>query len=212
MSNAVESHLSAPVQPVPERTLSARTAFSGRLLKVEVLDVELEPGVRAVREVIRHPGAVAVVAECQDGRWVFVRQFRKAVEQSLLEVVAGGLNPGEAPESCARREMHEETGHEVLALRPLGSVYPTPGYNSEVIHLFHATVSASRATRHQGDHDERISVEYLTRQAFEDLIRQGMVRDAKTLAAWLLYKSEEPAHSGPTPGRTRKVPAKVVPG
>lgn len=174
--------------PVHERTLAVRPAFSGRLLKVEVLDVELEPGVRAVREVIRHPGAVAVIAECPDGRLALVRQFRKAVEKELLEIVAGGLEPGEDPETCARREIAEETGHEVTSLRRLGSIYPTPGYNSEIIHLFHATVSAARTTHPQGDHDERIGVEYTTRTGFEDMIRQGRIVDAKTLSAWLLFK------------------------
>lgn len=167
--------------------MESRVAFSGRLLRVEVLQVELEPGIRAVREVIRHPGAVAVVAQCPDGRFVMVRQFRKATEQSLLEIVAGGLEPGEAPEACARREIYEETGHAVLSIRGLGAVYPTPGYNSEIIHLFYAAVSADRAPHHAGDHDERIAVEYFTRREFESLVRQGGIMDAKTLSAWLLF-------------------------
>lgn len=173
--------------PVSERTLSSRLAFSGRLLKVEVLDVELEPGVRAVREVIRHPGAVAVVAECPDGRFVLVRQFRKAVEQALLEIVAGGLEPGETPEACVRREIQEETGHTVLSLHRLGSVYPTPGYNSEIIHLYHAAVSADRTPHHQGDHDERIAIEYVSRAQLDQQIQEGLICDAKTLSAWLLF-------------------------
>lgn len=174
-------------KPVIERTLSSRVAFSGRLLKVEVIDVELEPGVLAVREVIRHPGAVAVVARCPDNRFILVRQYRKAVEQSLLEIVAGGLEPGETPESCARREIHEETGHNVLSLLRLGSVYPTPGYNSEIIHLYFANVSGDRMPDHKGDHDERIAIEYLTSADVDCHIRQGFICDAKTLAAWLLY-------------------------
>lgn len=176
--------------PVTERTLSSRIAFSGRLLKVEVVDVELEPGVRAIREIIRHPGAVAIVARCPDSRYVLVRQFRKAAEQALLEIVAGGLEPGEAPEDCARREIREETGHEVVSIRRLGAVYPTPGYNSEIIHLYSAAVSAERAPHPQGDHDERIAVEYFTREDLDRLIRNGQILDAKTLSAWLLYTSQ----------------------
>lgn len=180
--------------PVPERTLASRLAFSGRLLKVEVLDVELEPGVRAVREVIRHPGAAAVIAECPDKRFVMVRQFRKPAEQALLEIVAGGLEPDESPETCARREVLEESGHEVLAIRRLGSIYPTPGYNSELIHLFHANVSAERAVHHKGDHDERIGVEYVTRAEMQSLIRKGVILDAKTLSAWLLFTLPQEYH------------------
>ncbi len=187
MSNAVSPSANHNLKPLPEHTISSRLAFSGRLLKVEVLDVELEPGVRATREIIRHPGAVAVIAECPGKRFVLVRQFRKATEQALLEIVAGGLEPNESPENCARREVLEETGHEVITLRRLGSIYPTPGYNSEIIHLFHANVSAGRATHHKGDHDERICVEYFSRQEVETLIRQGAIPDAKTLSAWLLF-------------------------
>lgn len=190
MKNSTDGATRRPADPSatpPERTVESRVAFSGRLLRVEVLQVELEPGIRAVREVIRHPGAVAVVAQCPDGRFVMVRQFRKATEQSLLEIVAGGLEPGEAPEACARREIYEETGHAVLSIRGLGAVYPTPGYNSEIIHLFYAAVSADRAPHHAGDHDERIAVEYFTRREFESLVRQGGIMDAKTLSAWLLF-------------------------
>lgn len=180
--------------PVPERTLASRLAFSGRILKVEVLDVELEPGVRAVREVIRHPGAAAVIAECPDKRFALVRQYRKPAEQALLEIVAGGLEPDESPETCARREVLEETGHEVLTLRRLGSIYPTPGYNSELIHLFHANVSAHREVHHKGDHDERIGVEYVARDEMQALIRNGGIVDAKTLSAWLLFTLAQEYH------------------
>ena len=103
------------------------------------------------------------------------------------------LSRGEDPERCARREVHEETGHEVRAIRRLGEIYPTPGYNSEIIHLYYADVSAERALHHQGDHDERISVTYLTRREFEQLLGDGQIRDAKTLAAWLFYTNPTPS-------------------
>lgn len=180
--------------PVTERTIASRTVFSGRLLSVEVLDVELEPGVRATREIIRHSGAVAIIAQCPDNRFILVRQFRKAVEQSLLEIVAGGIEPGENPDTSARREILEETGHKVLSLLRLGAVYPTPGYNNEIIHLYVANVSTDRTAHTQGDHDERIAVEYFTRSEVERLIREGQILDAKTLSAWLLF-SHQSQHS-----------------
>lgn len=173
--------------PVTERTITSRTVFSGHLLTVDVLDVELEPGVRATREIIRHSGAVAIIAQCPDDRFILVRQFRKAVEQSLLEIVAGGIEPDENPETSARREILEETGHKVLSLLRLGAVYPTPGYNNEIIHLYVASVSADRDTHPHGDHDERIAVEYFTRSEVERMIREGQILDAKTLSAWLLF-------------------------
>ncbi|MEI6563537.1 MAG: NUDIX hydrolase [bacterium] len=169
-----------------EKTLSITPVFTGRLLSVEVLQVELEPGRRAYREIIRHPGAIAAVAQIPDGRFVFVRQFRKPVERDVLEIIAGRKEEGESPEDCAAREIKEETGHDIVALYPLGPLYPSPGYVDELIHLFHAELAESPSVQN-GDPDERITVEYLTREEFESMIDGGLIDDAKTLAAWLLF-------------------------
>ena len=88
-----------------ERTISARRAFEGRLLTVDVLEVEMGSGARAGREIVRHPGAAVVVAEVPDGGLLLVRQYRKAVEMDLLEFCAGTLESGEKPELCAAREV-----------------------------------------------------------------------------------------------------------
>lgn len=169
-----------------EKTTSITPVFTGRLISVETQLVELEPGVRAYREIIRHPGAIAAVARIPDGRFVFVRQFRKPIEREVLEIIAGRKESGESPETCAAREIKEETGYDVVALHSLGSLYPSPGYLDELIHLFFAELSAS-ASPQNGDHDERITVEYLTAEEFESLLAGGMIEDAKTLAAWLLF-------------------------
>jgi ADP-ribose pyrophosphatase len=169
-----------------EKTISITPAFTGRLISVETLQVELEPGHRAYREIVRHPGAIAAVARVPDGRFVFVRQFRKPIEREVLEVIAGRKELQERPEDCAAREIKEETGHEVVALHSLGGLYPSPGYVDELIHLFFAELSES-AEIPNGDHDERITVEYLTREEFEAMVDGGLIEDAKTLAAWLLF-------------------------
>jgi len=169
-----------------EKTISINPVFTGRLFSVEVLQVELEPGRRASREIIRHPGAVAAVARIPDGRFVFVRQFRKPVERDVLEIIAGRKEPGERPEDCAAREIKEETGHDVVSLHPLGPLYPSAGYDDELIHLFYAELSESAAAQN-GDPDERITVEYLTLEEFESMITGGLIDDAKTLSAWLLF-------------------------
>lgn len=171
---------------MPERTLSVRTVFTGRIFDVEQLEVEIEPGVNARRDIVRHPGAIAAVCRHPDGRFVFVRQYRKPVEQDLLEVVAGGLAKGERPEDCAIREIREETGYGVSSLRKLGAVCSTPGFTDEILHLFLADLAPDPAAQ-QTEHDERITVEFRTRQQFEDEISRGNIIDAKTLAAWLLY-------------------------
>lgn len=172
----------------PERTLSSRTGFQGKHLKVDVLDVEIEPGVNSVREIVRHPGAAAVVGEFPDGRFLLVRQYRKAVEESVLEFVAGGLEPGESPEQCAVREMREEAGYEVQHIDALGVTFPAPGYTAERIHLFHARLKPERG---QGccEADERIECVVLTGDEVERLIGRGEIRDGKTLCAWLLLKA-----------------------
>lgn len=169
-----------------EKTLSINPVFSGRLFSVEVQLVELEPGRRASREIVRHPGAIAAVARIPDGRFVFVRQFRKPIEREVLEIVAGRKEPGEDPGHCAVREIREETGHEVVSLHTLGPIYPSAGYVDELIHLYFAELAAAPAPQ-TGDPDERITVEYLTREEFESQIDGGLIDDAKTLSAWLLF-------------------------
>jgi ADP-ribose pyrophosphatase len=169
-----------------EKTISITPVFTGRLLTVETQQVELEPGIRAHREIIRHPGAIAAVARIPDGRFVFVRQFRKPLEREMLEIIAGRKEPDECPETCATREIKEETGYDVVALHSLGNLYPSPGYLDELIHLFFAELSET-ATQQNGDHDERITVEYLTADEFESMLTGGLIEDAKTLAAWLLF-------------------------
>jgi len=171
-----------------ERTLSSKTVFDGRLLRIDVLDVELDDGTRTVREIVRHPGACAILCQLAepDNRFVFVRQFRKAAAVELLEVVAGTLDPGETPETCAVREVKEETGYEVEALRKLGVCYPAAGYTEEKLHLYYARLKPD-----QGDaapeEDEQLEVVHLSADKLETMIARGEMVDAKTLAIWLLY-------------------------
>ena len=163
----------------------------GCVVSVEVQDVELETGQAAIREIVRHRGAVAVLARRPDGRFLFVRQFRKPVEQIMLEVVAGVLELDEHPEDAARRELREETGYVATDLRPLGVVHPSPGYLDERIEVFAAEVGLEAGPRAL-DHDERVEVAPLTAEEFESLAWRGGVSDAKTLAAWTLYKAAAP--------------------
>jgi ADP-ribose pyrophosphatase len=171
---------------VTEKTLSTSRAFEGRLLKVDVLQVELASGVKSVREIIRHPGATIVLAQLPDGRFVFVRQFRKAVEKEMLEVVAGTLEPGEDPDACAARELAEETGCHASSLVRLGVIVPAPGYTDERLYVYYARVNEDQ--RHAApDEDENVETVLLTADEIETLIRNGLIEDAKTLATWQLY-------------------------
>ncbi len=169
-----------------EDTLNQEVVFAGRALRLEVLTIDIGEGRTSQREVIRHPGAVVVLAERPDGRFVFVRQYRKAVETLLLEMVAGTLEPEEAPADCAKRELQEESGYGATSLSFLGTIVPAPGYSSEVLHVYHAHIGMEAGAL-SPDEDERIEVAHLTRAEVEHAIDNGELCDAKTLAAWFLY-------------------------
>ncbi|MFA5043487.1 MAG: NUDIX hydrolase, partial [Kiritimatiellia bacterium] len=148
----------------------------------------------ARREVVRHPGAVAVWARAPDGRFVFVRQFRKAIEQELLEIVAGTLEIGETPEACARREIREETGYAVKTLTPLGPIFTAPGFCTERIFLFYAELAGGGRTTDGGRRttaDEDLDVVLLDEAEWKAMMSRGAVQDAKTWAAWGMVLNTE---------------------
>ncbi|MEI6211699.1 MAG: NUDIX hydrolase [bacterium] len=168
-----------------EKTVTCKTVFQGRVLRVDVLDIELPGGRKSTREIVRHPGAVVVLAERPDGAFVLVRQPRAAIGELLLEVVAGTLEPGEAIEAAARRELEEETGYVAVSLQPLGEIVPCPGYSAERLHCFHARVSLQPgATR--PDFDEQVAAVVMTRDEINRAIASGELKDAKSIAIWHL--------------------------
>ena len=172
-----------------EKTLSTKPIFKGRVVNIEVLDIEMENGVRSVREVMRHRGAALVIPRLPDGRLVLVRQFRKAIEQELLEFVAGTLDsPEEDPLLCAHRELAEEAGLKARTMTSLGVIFPAPGYVDEKIEIFYAETDGTRMPT-DFDEDESLEVIELTESEFIDKMRAGEIQDSKTLAAWMLYEN-----------------------
>jgi ADP-ribose pyrophosphatase len=169
-----------------EKTLDRKVVYSGRAVKLELLDIDLGNGKTSQREIIRHPGAVVVLAERPDGKFIFVRQYRKAIEQALLETVAGTLEPGELPEDCARRELQEESGYTATSMQPLGKIVPAPGYSAEKLYLFYAETPITPGEQNP-DEDERIDVLLLDKEEIEAAIDAGRLIDAKTLSIWFLY-------------------------
>ncbi len=158
---------------------SSRHVFDGKLIKV---DVEQWPS--GEREVVKHPGACAVVAITPEGEVLLVKQFREAVRRELLEIPAGIIEEGESPEDCAGRELLEETGYRATKLERLGTIYTSPGFTNERIDLFRA--EAQRV----GDPTEA-AVDVVTipiTRAIEAADR-GDIVDLKTLAALLLVRS-----------------------
>lgn len=169
-----------------EIRLSGEKVFQGAIISVEHDQVRLEDGQTALREVVRHPGAVAVLA-VDGGELLLVRQCRYAVGRELLEIPAGKLEPGEAPEKAARRELREETGCECSELQPLGVYYGSPGILDETIWLYFADIT--RQGSQQPDADEFLTLERWTPAELERRIAAGLVADGKTLSAFLLARS-----------------------
>ena len=170
-----------------EKTLSSVRKYTGKIISVDLLDIELPDGRKAKREIIRHGNAVAILARRPDGKFVVVKQYRKAAEDALIEVIAGGLEPGEDPVDGAKRETAEETGYEVTSIKFLSTIICTPGYCEERIHLYFAELSESAHEQNQ-DPDENVHPLVLSEQEVEDGIRSGTIFDSKTLSAWLCWK------------------------
>jgi len=166
-----------------EKTISSRLLHEGRHFSFLVDDVELPNGHVTRRDIVRHPGAVAIVPILGDGRVVLVRQYRYAAGRELLEIPAGTLEKGEPPFECAARELREETGYEAKELKPLTSCFMAPGYSDEVIHFF-----AARGLNEVGadtEPDEDISVVPLDLAEVRRMIRENVIEDAKTIVGIL---------------------------
>ena len=169
---------------MPERTVSSRRAFSGRLLALRVDEVELESGMRATREVVEHPGAVAILA--WDGeRLAAVRQWRQAAAEELLELPAGTREPGESPLASAQRELAEECGLTATRWEEGPAFYTAPGFSTELLTLFLAT--DLHAVDVAPPEDEALERSWLTLADALAAIDDGRIRDAKSLVGilWL---------------------------
>lgn len=161
------------------RLVSAETVYRGRLFDVELATIELEGGVTALRETIRHPGAVCMVPVLDDGSLLLVRQYRHAAGRRLLELPAGTLERDEAPEEAVARELQEEVGYVPGRVERLGGFFVAPGYTSEYIHLF--VCSGLRESRLAGDEDEDIEVERMTLGEAVAAVERGEICDAKSV-------------------------------
>lgn len=166
-----------------ETILSTQPAFSGKLVHVDLLETRLPDGTTARRELVRHPGAVAIVALDEEQRVLLVRQYRVGAAQSLLEIPAGTLEPGEDPALCATRELQEEASYKPGRLEALGGFYVAPGYTTEYIHLFLAQDLTEASL--DGDDDEFITVERLPFAQALAQIDSGDIIDGKTISGLL---------------------------
>ncbi len=172
----------------PARVLSSETVFKGRVVQVTV-DRIVEPGgVRAEREVVHHGGSIVVLPHLANESILLVRQFRYPAQESLWELVAGGVDPGETPLQAAARELLEETGYRARNLRPLLKFYSSPGFLTEQMHLIEAFDLAPGKARCEPD--ERIQARVFSIAKLKEMVRAKRIKDGKTLVAllWLFQK------------------------
>jgi len=181
-----DQHDPAGHDDLHEQTLSSEFVYDGRVVNLYLDTVRLPNGKTARRELIRHPGAVAIVPVDAEGSVILVRQFRYAAGRVLWEVPAGTLEPDEDPNVCAHRELQEEIGHKAGKLERLGGIFVAPGYTSEFIHLYLATdLSESRL---EGDSDEFIQVERFSWREVLRKIRSGEIEDGKSISSLFLAR------------------------
>ena len=169
--------------------VSTRRVYTGRVINLDVDTVRFPNGSVGELEMIRHPGASAVVPFLsdpggEDPELLLIRQYRYAAEQYLYEIPAGRLDAGEEPATCARRELREETGCEAASVEHLFTMYTTPGFTDEKIHVFMA-VGLTRGEDSR-EADEFIEVETMRLSRALSLVERGEIQDAKT-ALGVLY-------------------------
>ncbi len=173
----------------PEELLASKTYFNGRILSLRVDTVRLPKGIEATREVVDHKPAVVIIPIDEQDNVVLVRQYRYPVGEALLEAPAGILEDSESPEECALRELQEETGYAARRLQRLGEFWTSPGFCTELMHAFVARELVFSPL--EPDEDEDIRTERFTLSRIAEMIRQGEIRDAKTIAAFLMATSAE---------------------
>lgn len=170
-----------------EKKLSSELVYDGRVIKVSKDVVMCPNGQESLREIVHHRGGVGILFKVDD-KFIFEKQYRYALGEEIIEMPAGKLEEGEIPLEAAKRELLEETGYRPLEMVHLGDSYPTPGYSSEVIHLYYCP-KAVKEERHL-DKDEDIELIYLTLEEIEQMIVDGKIKDSKTVAAIFLYKTK----------------------
>jgi len=167
------------------KILNSTSIYEGPVFGIRRDEVIEPSGVRAIREVITHPGSVVVLPVLPDGRILLIQQYRHATRQYLWELVAGRIHSGETPKAAAARELIEETGYRAKRLRVFLEMFPTPGFLEEKMFLLLAEgLTAGEA---EPEEDEKIISRAYKRKELEEMIRDGKLRDAKSIAGILYY-------------------------
>ncbi len=171
------------IMHLSEKTLNVETIYSGKILEVTRDTVELENGETAIREVIHHSGGVCVVPVTDKGEVLMVRQFRYPFREALLEIPAGKREKGEDPLGCGIRELKEECGATAKEFVPLGKLYPTVAYDTEVIYMYLA--KGLSFGEQSLDEDEFLDIVRMPLEKAVEMVMSDMIPDSKTQLALL---------------------------
>jgi len=168
-----------------EKTLSSRLIYEGRVVKLRVDTVKMPNGRETTREVVEHSDCVAIVAIDENDNVLLVKQFRQPVEKALLEIPAGGIEPGEDPVATVLRELREETGYLPRKVERFGGFYSSPGYCTEYLYLYLATDLIPSPL--SAEDTENISLIRVPTTQIPSLITSGNICDAKSIAGLLTF-------------------------
>lgn len=169
--------------PLEEKTIRTEKIFTGRVISLQVDEVELPNGNSSKREIVKHPGAVAIIPITDDNKIVMIEQYRKPLERTIVEIPAGKLEKGEEPAYSAKRELEEETGYDCKQLDWLISFYTSPGFADEIVHVYVAKGLFKKENAAGLDEDEFVHVVELTLEEAQQFIREQKIYDAKTAYA-----------------------------
>ncbi|MCF6137662.1 NUDIX domain-containing protein [Pseudalkalibacillus berkeleyi] len=169
------------MKQLEEKTLDTKVIYNGKIIDLHLEKVELPDGNTSQREVVKHPGAVAVLAVTPENKIVLVRQYRKPLNREIIEIPAGKLEPNESPELCAMRELEEETGYRTEKLEFLQSFYTSPGFADEIIHIYYT--DQLEVGNEQPDEDEFVETMEVTLDEAIEMVQNQQIYDAKTAFA-----------------------------
>jgi ADP-ribose pyrophosphatase len=185
-----------------EVTIKTQSVHSGKLLMLHVVTVRLPNGRETTREIVEHPGAVAIIPILDNGKLLVVEQYRTAAGRRMMEIPAGTLEAGEAPLACAKRELIEETGYAAGRFTRLFSCYLAPGYSTEKIHFF--LVSQLVPTKARPAEDEFITVHAMYLDKALKAVERGKIQDAKTISALYYLAMHRDKRRHPSKGPRRR--------
>lgn len=171
-----------------ERTIQSTPIFDGKVISLKVDEVTLPNGATSKREIINHPGAVAVIAITENNKILVVEQYRKALERSIIEIPAGKLEKGEQPIVTARRELEEETGYTTDDLQFVQAFATSPGFADEIIHIYVAKNLKKLEVAAELDEDEFVELMEISLEEAEAMVADNRIYDAKTAFAILWLK------------------------